>query len=136
MSNLHLERTGVRHGVASNGRGGTLQFGPVDQEGAFTPGELLAIALAACNLMTADQVLTRRLGEDAGHASAEVTTVKDADDNRFTDAEVRITVDMADLDEAARQSLDEVMQRSVAKACTIGRTLEAGLPHTLTVVPR
>ncbi|GAB2616941.1 OsmC family protein [Pseudactinotalea suaedae] len=136
MADLHVERTGVRQGVATNGRGAELRYGPVEVDGSFTPGELLALALAACNLMSADHALVRRLGEDV-RASGSVTTVKDVSANTYVDAAVELTVGSAeagvDLDDEAWANLRDVAGRAIAQSCTVGRTLEHGLPHTLTV---
>src|SRR5690606_970841 len=84
---LRLRRTGTRQGVAGNGRGATVRFGPADVDGAFTPGELLAVALAACNLMSADFPIARRVGEHV-ELTGEVTAVKDAATNRYAEASV------------------------------------------------
>lgn len=129
---LTVQRTGARRGIARNGRGGEVRFAPEDDADAFTPGELLALALAACNLMSADHVLTRRLGEDVA-ASARVTTTRSTAENRYTDARVELLVDTAGLDEAGREELAAVVARAVARGCTVGRTVDAGLPHTLSV---
>lgn len=136
MADLHVERTGVRQGLATNGRGAELRYGPVEVDGSFTPGELLALALAACNLMSADHALVRRLGEHV-RASGSVTTVKDVSTNSYVDSAVELTVGSADgsvdLDDEAWAQLLDVAERAIAQSCTVGRTLEHGLPHTLTV---
>lgn len=133
MAELRVERTGVRQGVATNERGAELRYGPVEAEGSFTPGELLALALAACNLMSADHALVRRLGEQV-RASGSVTTVKDTGANAYVDAAVELAVEETDgLDDAAWAQLLDVAGRAIAQSCTVGRTLEDGLPHTLTI---
>ncbi|WP_420114928.1 OsmC family protein [Pseudactinotalea sp.] len=133
MAELQVERTGTRQGVATNGRGAELRFGPVEADGAFTPGELLALALAACNLMSADPPLTRRLGDDA-RVTGSVTTVKDVPGNAYVDSTVELAIEGAEgLDGEAWAELVDVASRSIERACTVGRTLESGLPHTLTI---
>lgn len=136
MAELRVERTGTRQGIATNGRGGSLRYGPVEAEGSFTPGELLALALAACNLMSADHALVRRLGANV-RASGSVTTVKDASANTYVDSAVELDVECPDgpdsLDDEAWAQLLDVAGRAIAQSCTVGRTLEAGLPHTLTI---
>lgn len=120
--------------MAGNARGASVRFGPEEAEGSFTPGELLAVALAACNLMSADATISRRLGDDV-EVSAAVETLKDRDTNSYVDASVQLRVTGAeDLDGEAWRELVAVASRAVERACTVGRTLEAGLPHTLTVV--
>lgn len=136
MAELHVDRTGVRQGVATNGRGAELRYGPVEVDGSFTPGELLALALAACNLMSADHALVRRLGEDV-RAGGTVTTVKDVGANAYVDAAVELTIGSAEapiaLDDDAWAQLLDVAGRAIAQSCTVGRTLESGLPHSLTI---
>lgn len=130
---LRLRRTGTRQGVAGNGRGATVRFGPADVDGAFTPGELLAVALAACNLMSADFPIARRVGEHV-ELTGEVTAVKDAATNRYAEASVRLAVGGADhLDEQAWQELVAAAARAVDRACTVGRTVDHDLPHSLTI---
>lgn len=130
---LSVERTGTRRGIARNARGGEVRYGPVEEEGAFTPGELLQLALAACHLMSADHTLARRLGADVELVGT-VEARKDTAANRYLDAQVRIAVDggaLDALDEQARAELRGVVARAVERSCTVGRTLEAGMPHTL-----
>ncbi len=110
-----------------------MRFGPADVDGAFTPGELLAVALAACNLMSADFPIARRVGEHV-ELTGEVTAVKDAATNRYAEASVRLAVGGADhLDEQAWQELVAAAARAVDRACTVGRTVEHDLPHSLTI---
>lgn len=133
-SMLRVERTGTRAGVAVNGRGASLRFGPDDVEGCFTPGELLALALAACNLMSADHAVARRVGPHV-NMTGTVTPVKDTGENAYVSAEVELAVDGADdLDDEAWLELVAVTSRAVERGCTVGRTLDAGMPHSLTVV--
>ena len=133
MAKLRVERTGPRQGVATNGRGGELRFGPVEVDGSFTPGELLALALAACNLMSADPALARRLGDDL-RTTASVTTVKDEKANAYVEGAVDLTIEgTEDLDGETWEKLVDVATRSIAQACTVGHTLDGGLPHTLTI---
>ncbi len=133
MPQLRVERTGVRQGIATNDRGGELRYGPVEVPGSFTPGELLAVALAACNMMSADPALVRRLGDELA-ARGQVTTIKDQSSNAYVDAAVDLEIEGSqDLDDAAWAELVDVATRSIAKACTVGRTLERGLPHTVTI---
>src|SRR5699024_10753666 len=84
---VHVGRTGTRRYVATNSRGAQVQIGGEETDGVFTPGELLAIALGACNVMTADFPLSRRLGEDFT-ASASVGRTKLTAENRYTAADV------------------------------------------------
>src|ERR1700756_1823712 len=64
MTELWVERTGSRRYTGYSSRGAQVLVGSEDVEGAFTPGELLKIALAACSGMSSDQPLARRLDDD------------------------------------------------------------------------
>jgi uncharacterized OsmC-like protein len=132
-SQLRVDRTGTRQGVARNGRGASVRFGPEDVDGSFTPGELLALALAACNVMSADHVLVRRLGEVG--LTATVETTKDVAENAYVDAHVELAVAGGTaLDDGAWNELVAVVSRAVERSCTVGRTLDATMPHSVGVV--
>ncbi|HEX2212649.1 MAG TPA: OsmC family peroxiredoxin, partial [Mycobacterium sp.] len=64
MTELWVERTGVRSYTGRSSRGAEVFVGNEDVEGVFTPGELMKIALAACSGMASDAPLRRRLGDD------------------------------------------------------------------------
>lgn len=64
MTELWVERTGVRRYTGHSSRGGQVLVGSEDVDGVFTPGELMKIALAACSGMSSDEPLRRRLGDD------------------------------------------------------------------------
>src|SRR5699024_6167416 len=101
-----------------------------ETDGVFTPGELLAIALGACNVMTADFPLSRRLGEDFT-ASVNVGRTKLAAENRYTAADVDFVLGPEAADRLA--DLEPVMRRAIERGCTVARTLEAGLEVSLTI---
>ena len=61
MTQLWVERTGIRRYTGRSTRGAEVLIGSEDDEGVFTPGELLKIALAACSGLSSDQPLRRRL---------------------------------------------------------------------------
>src|SRR5699024_4253173 len=97
-----VERIGPRRYTARNNRGGQVEIGGPEVEGVFRPGELLAVALGACNAMTADIPIGRRLGEDF-EATVTVRPTKDTEENRYTRAEVEMV-----LGAAAADRLDEI----------------------------
>ena len=51
---LWVERTGIRRYTGRSSRGAEVLIGSVEDEGVFTPGELLKIALAACSGLASD----------------------------------------------------------------------------------
>src|ERR1700750_3220967 len=64
MTELWVERTGVRRYTGHSSRGAEVLVGSEDVDGVFTPGELMKIALGACSGMSSDSPLARRLGDD------------------------------------------------------------------------
>lgn len=127
---VHVQRTGTRRYLATNNRGAQVLIGGEETDGVFTPGELLAIALGACNVMSADFPLSRRIGEEFT-AGATVRRTKLAAENRYT----AMDVDLLLGPEAAGRlaELEPVVRRAVERGCTVGRTLEAGMEDNLTI---
>ena len=59
-NSVWAERTGTRQYLAHNGNGAEVRVGM--GPGEFSPGELLKIALATCNTLSADHRLAKALG--------------------------------------------------------------------------
>src|ERR1700761_6157464 len=102
MTDLWVERTGVRRYTGHSSRGAEVLVGSEDVEGVFTPGELLKIALAACSGMSSDSPLARPLGDE------------------------KLEVRLSGLDPEEKTRLLTVVRRAVDQVCTVGRTLKAG----------
>lgn len=77
---LWAERKGERYYVGHNANGATVEIGT--GEGQFSPGELMKLALATCNTLSADHTLARELGDDF-QASVGVETDKDSERNSY-----------------------------------------------------
>jgi len=133
MTELWVERTGVRSYTGRSSRGAEVLVGNEDVDGVFTPGELMKIALAACSGMSSDQPLRRRLGDDYKTA-IKVSGPADREQERYPLLEERMEVDLSGLadDEVAR--LLTVVERAVDQVCTVGRTLKSGTKVTFEVV--
>ena len=82
MTELWVERTGVRRYTGRSSRGAEVLVGNEDVEGVFTPGELMKIALAACSGMASDAPLRRRLGDDY-QATIKVSGAADREQERY-----------------------------------------------------
>ena len=132
MTELWVERTGVRRYTGRSTRGAEVLVGSEDVEGVFTPGELMKIALAACSGMSSDQPLRRRLGDDYP-AIIRVSGAADREQERYTLLEESLEVDLSGLagDELAR--LLTVVERAIDQVCTVGRTLKSGTKVTFEV---
>ncbi len=125
MTDLWVERTGVRRYTGRSSRGAQVLVGSADVDGVFTPGELLKIALAACSAMSSDQPLARRLGDDY-RAVVKVSGQADRDNEVYPLLEETLEVDLSQLTEAEVTRLLTVVNRAVDQVCTVGRTLKAG----------
>ncbi|NVN53994.1 OsmC family protein [Mycolicibacterium hippocampi] len=132
MTELWVERTGVRHYTGRSERGAEVLIASEDVEGAFTPGELMKIALAACSGMSSDQPLRRRLGDDYA-ATIRVSGPADREQERYPLLEESLEVDLSGLGEDELTRLLTVVERAIDQVCTVGRTLKSGTKVTFEV---
>lgn len=125
MTELWVERTGVRRYTGHSSRGAHVLVGNEDIEGVFTPGELMKIALAACSGMSTDAPLARRLGDDYP-VTIRVAGPPDREQERYPLLEESMELDLSGLTEADVARLLTVVNRAIEAACTVGRTLKSG----------
>ncbi|KAA8967772.1 OsmC family protein [Mycobacterium sp.] len=133
MTQLWVQRTGVRRYSGHSSRGAQVLVGPEDVEGVFTPGELLKIALAACSAMATDHPLARRLGADYP-ATVRVGGNADREQQRYPLLEATLVLDLSELTDREAEQLRIVAERAVDRGCTVGRTLKSGTTVTFEVV--
>jgi len=126
------QREDVRVYRGYNKRGASVLMGSSDVPGAFTPGELLQIALAGCSGMTADGVVQRRLVGDKGVVIGVEAAEHDTDD-RYTGFTETMLVDLSGLDDTTREQLATAVRRAVGVGCTVGLTLLAGADVTVDI---
>ncbi|MDQ0424573.1 OsmC family protein [Cellulomonas iranensis] len=129
---LWLERTGKRQYVGRSSRGAQVRIGSVGDPEAFSPGELLKIALGACSGLSADAALVHRFGDDV-RVTIRVGGATHPTEDRYPALAEVMEVDLSGLDDATRDRLLTVVHRAVDQHCTVGRTLEHGATTTLTV---
>ncbi|HJE90919.1 MAG TPA: OsmC family protein [Dietzia timorensis] len=122
---LWVERTGSARFTGKSSRGAEVRVGRDTVEGAFTPGELLKIALAACTAMSADGPLERRLGEDFS-GTVRVSGAADREQERYPHLDEVFELDLAEFSDADREKIRTIATRAIDRACTVGRTLKAG----------
>lgn len=132
MTDLWVERTGVRRYTGRSSRGAEVLVGSEDVEGVFTPGELMKIALAACSGMSSDQPLRRRLGDDYP-ATIRVSGPADRELERYPLLEESLEIDLSGLSDTEVARLLTVVERAVDQVCTVGRTLKSGTKVTFEV---
>ncbi|WP_445169611.1 OsmC family protein [Mycolicibacterium sp. Dal123E01] len=125
MTDLWVERTGVRRYTGCSSRGAEVLIGSETDEGVFTPGELLKIALAGCSGLSSDQPLSRRLGDDY-QAVIKVAGPADRDQERYPLLEEKLEVDLSGLSPQEIERLVVVVNRAIEQVCTVGRTLKSG----------
>ncbi len=125
MTELWVERTGIRRYTGRSSRGAEVQIGSETDEGVFTPGELLKIALAGCSGLSSDQPLRRRLGDDYP-AVIRVSGPADRDEERYPRLEETLQIDLSGLSAEETERLLLVVTRAIDQVCTVGRTLKAG----------
>jgi uncharacterized OsmC-like protein len=133
MTELWVERTGVRRYTGHSSRGAQVLIGSEDVDGVFTPGELLKIALAACSGMASDHPVARRLGDDY-QATIRVSGDADREQERYPLLEESLELDLSGLDDTERARVLTIVQRAVDLACTVGRTLKSGTEVKFEVV--
>jgi uncharacterized OsmC-like protein len=133
MTDLWVERTGVRRYTGHSSRGAEVLVGSDDVDGVFTPGELMKIALAACSGMSSDSPLARRLGDDY-QATVRVSGDADREQEVYPLLEEVLEIDLSGLDDAEKSRVLTVVQRAVGQVCTVGRTLKSGTKVDFQVV--
>jgi uncharacterized OsmC-like protein len=129
---LWVERTGKRRYTGHNSRGAQVLIGGVEEDAAFTPGELLKVALAGCSGLSADAKLSHYLGDDV-EVTIKATGMADPEQDRYPAIAEELVVDLSGLDAATRERLITIVHRAIDSHCTVGRTLDAGATVQLTV---
>ena len=132
MTELWVERTGIRRFTGRSSRGAEVLIGSETDDAVFTPGELLKIALAGCSGLSSDQPLSRRLGDDY-QAVIRVSGPADREQERYPLLEENLEIDLSGLSEAEIDRLVVVVNRAIEQVCTVGRTLKAGATVTFDV---
>ena len=138
---LGLERVGTHDYLARNDRGAQLRVSTPGTAGAFAPGELLQLALAACASLSADHTLARRLGSDfLAKVSVYATKVgvdgsAHDDVNRYDAIRATIAADMSALSAEESAALVARAQRAIEHLCTVGHTLDSGAVRSIEIVP-
>jgi uncharacterized OsmC-like protein len=125
---LHIERAAPKSYVGRNARGAEVMIGSGDADGVFSPGELLAVALAACALLSADHTIASRLGDDFA-ASVDIEQTKPDGEDRYDRIASTIRANLGALDETQVAALAERAQRAIDRLCTVGHTLDEGAEH-------
>ncbi|MBB5152718.1 OsmC family protein [Saccharopolyspora phatthalungensis] len=130
---VEVTRTGQHVFTATNPRGAEVAIGPEDAPGAFTPGELLLAAIAACSAVTSENLLVRRLGEDAKVTVHADRTKTPEDKHKFASVQVSLDVDLSGFEDGERGRLVDAVRRAIEKYCTVSRSVEEGTPIQMSI---
>ncbi|QRP47497.1 OsmC family protein [Amycolatopsis sp. FDAARGOS 1241] len=128
---LEVQREGEHDFVGRNERGAEVRIGRKGAEGAFSPAELLQIAAAGCSAVTAEHLITRRVGDDSKF-SVSVTADRREGASELDAVHVAFDVDVSALDAEQREALATAVDRAIDRLCTVSRTLKKGIPVTET----
>ncbi len=128
---LEVQRDGQHAFVGRNDRGAEVRIGRKDAEGAFSPAELLQIAAAGCSAVTAEELITRRIGEEAKFRVA-VSADRREGASELDAVHVAFDVDVSTLAADQREALAGAVDRAIDRLCTVSRTLKKGIPVTET----
>jgi putative redox protein len=122
MANVRVERTDDGGFRATNSRGAEVRMGGGDEEGVFTPVELLLAAVGGCNIVTVEPLTAKR-----GHRLVRLAMTVQADKaepNRL--GPVTVTYDVELPSEEADEVFRAVADRVHEKYCTVSRSLSEG----------
>ncbi|WP_172119533.1 OsmC family protein [Actinomyces faecalis] len=122
-NSVWAQRTGTRQYLAHNARGGEVRVGT--GPGELSPGELLKIALATCNTLSADHRLAKALGEEF-EANVICASIKNEDEERYSDLDVQIITDLSSLTAEQLATLHQRVESAIERGCTVGHTIEKG----------
>lgn len=122
----------LRAGVyrATTSRGDELTFGSAEGAG-FTPVELLLAAIAGCSAVDVDTVTTRHAEPERFDIEVTGDKVRDeAGGNIMRDLTMtyRVGFPAGESGDHARELLPRAVRSSRERACTVSRTVEAGVP--------
>ncbi|MEU8146104.1 OsmC family protein [Nonomuraea sp. NPDC048901] len=129
MANVRVERTEDGGFRATNARGAEVRIGAGDEEGAFTPVELLLAAVGGCNIVTVEP-LTAKRGQRLIRLAMTVESEK-VEPNLL--GPVTVTYDVEVPSEQADEVFRAVADRVHAKYCTVSRSLQEGTEVRLVI---
>ena len=115
--------------TATNAAGVQIVMGTGD--GEFSPLELLLAAIAGCTSVDVDALASRRSEPDEFVVRASAHKVKDeAGRNVLADIKLEFTVTFpeGEAGDKARAILPVALKASHDRTCTVGRTVETGVP--------
>ncbi|MFI6387548.1 OsmC family protein [Nonomuraea sp. NPDC050547] len=122
MANVRVERTDDGGFRATNARGAEVRIGGGDEDGVFSPVELLLAAVGGCNIVTVEP-LTAQRGQQLIRLAMTVESEK-VQPNLL--GPVTVTYDVEVPSEKADEVYRAVAHRVHEKYCTVSRSLSEG----------
>ncbi len=119
-----LERTGPGSFIGRTANGLSVKIGHGDDE--FTPGDLLALAVAGCNATSSDARFAAVLGDDYS-STVGISADYDKDTDRFTHMDVEFVADTSALSDDERAQLERRARGAIERKCTISHTVTTGM---------
>jgi putative redox protein len=129
MTSVQVERTSEGGFRAHNERGAQLSVSGSAEDGAFTPVELLLVALGGCEIVTIEP-LTAQRGHRLERLTATVSAEKVAP-TRLGTITVTYDIELPEGDEKAAQVFSDVARRVHEGYCTVGNALKERTPVEL-----
>lgn len=127
MAEVFVERTDDGF-VGTNDRGARVAIGSSDEEGVFSPVELLLVALGGCEIVTIEPLTAKR-----GHRLVRLAVTVEAqkvEPTKLGTITATYDVELPEGDEKAVEVFKAVAHRVHEHHCTVGRALRE---HTETV---
>lgn len=126
MATVSVERTDEGF-VARNERGAEVAIGDPEEQGVFSPVELLLAALGGCEIVSVEPLTAKR-----GHRLARLAVRVQADKvapTRLGTITVAYDVELPDGDPDAAAVFTDVARRVHDNHCTVGRALREVTPE-------
>jgi uncharacterized OsmC-like protein len=126
MAEVRVFRTEEGGFRATNERGAEVTLGASDEQGAFTPVELLLAALGGCELVTVEP-LTAKRGHRLEELAATVSAEK-VEPTKLGTVTITYQVTLPEGDDQAAEVFKAVAGRVHDRYCTVGRALKEQTP--------
>ncbi|OKL48123.1 hypothetical protein BM477_06140 [Boudabousia marimammalium] len=124
---LWAERTGVRTFVGRSASGAEVKIGK--GPGEFSPGDLIKLAIATCNAMSADHTISRALGTRDFVETVGVSGTVHETEERFDNFQIEMVLSGTELSDDEKAQLAEKAGEAIAKYCTVGNTVHTGASY-------
>ncbi|WP_117208251.1 OsmC family protein [Allorhizocola rhizosphaerae] len=131
MAKVFVERTEEGY-VGTNERGARVSIGASDQDGVFSPVELLLVALGGCEIVTIEPLTAKR-----GHRLVKLAVTVEAqkiEPTKLGTVTATYDVELPEGDDKAVEVFKAVAHRVHEHHCTVGRALRE-YTETVQVLP-